>query len=73
MYSKLNIKDIIIGHKSTLTKGKCDPSYITEFKLLPIIAATVLIAIKVPDNDVKNIFGILRLKRLQYFSCIHLC
>lgn len=58
MYSKLNIKNIIIGHKSTLTEGKGNSSYIKEFILLPIIIAIVLILIKIPDSDVKNIFGI---------------
>lgn len=58
MYSKLNIKNIIIGHKSTLTEGKGNSSYIIEFILLPIIFAIVLILIKIPDSDVKNIFGI---------------
>lgn len=58
MYSKLNIKNIIIGHKSTLTEGKGNSSYIIEFILIPIIFAIVLILIKIPDSDVKNIFGI---------------
>ncbi|RBA28371.1 hypothetical protein [Flavobacterium tibetense] len=58
MYSKLNIKNIIIGHKLTLTEGKGNSSYVKEFVLLPIIIAIVLILIKIPDSDVKNIFGI---------------
>lgn len=58
MYSKLNIKNIIRGHKSTLTESKGNSSYIIEFILLPIIFAIVLILIKIPDSAVKNIFGI---------------
>lgn len=58
MYSKLNIKNIIIGHKSSLADGKNNSNYKKEFILLPTIAAIALILIKVPDNDVKNIFGI---------------
>ena len=58
MYSKLNIKNIIIGHKSSLAEGKTNSNYKIEFIFLPIVAAIALIFIKVPDNDVKNIFGI---------------
>lgn len=58
MYSKLNIKNIILGHKSSLADGKTNSNYKIEFIFLPIVAAIALIFIKVPDNDVKNIFGI---------------
>ena len=58
MYSKLNIKNIIIGHKSSLVDGKNNSNYKKEFILLPLVAAIALIFIKVPDSDVKNIFGI---------------
>lgn len=58
MYSKLNIKNIILGHKSSLADGKNNSNYKKEFIFLPIVASIALILIKVPDNDVKNIFGI---------------
>ncbi|WP_310560666.1 hypothetical protein [Flavobacterium sp.] len=58
MYSKLNIKNVILGHKSSLADGKTNSNYKIEFIFLPIVAAIALIFIKVPDNDVKNIFGI---------------
>jgi hypothetical protein len=56
MYSKLNIKDIKIGHFNTL--GETKSAFRFEFVLLPIMVSLILIFIKVPDNDVKNIFGI---------------
>lgn len=57
MYSKLNIENIIIGHKVSLKEGKNNSIYKKEFVLIPIIAAVILILIRVPDSDVKNIFG----------------
>jgi hypothetical protein len=58
MYSKLNIGDIIQGHKEILGKGKNKSHYRIEFVILPLLASLVLILVKVPDNDVKNIFGV---------------
>lgn len=57
MYSKLNIKNIIIGHKASLMEGKSSSNYKNEFVLMPILAAIIFILIKVPDSEVKNIFG----------------
>ncbi|ABQ05714.1 hypothetical protein [Flavobacterium johnsoniae] len=58
MYSKLNIKNIIIGHKDSLVNVKNKSDYKKEFIYIPLLASTVLVLIKIPDNDVKNIFGI---------------
>jgi len=58
MYSKLNIKNIIIGHKDSLVNGKNRSDYKKEFIYIPLLASTVLVLIRIPDNDVKNIFGI---------------
>ncbi|WJS96772.1 hypothetical protein NYQ10_10025 [Flavobacterium johnsoniae] len=58
MYSKLNIKNIIIGHKNSLVNGKNKSDYKKEFIYIPLLASTVLVLIRIPDNDVKNIFGI---------------
>lgn len=57
MYSKLNINDIINGHYSTVSEQN-KFRYKFEFVFLPLLLSFVLIIIKVPDNDVKNIFGI---------------
>jgi hypothetical protein len=58
MYSKLNISNIIIGHKDSLVNQKNKSDYKKEFIYLPIFASVFLVLIKIPDNDVKNIFGI---------------
>ena len=56
MYSKLNIKDIIDGHYATI--GKKTLSSKIEFVFFPLLLSLILIIVKVPDNDVKNIFSI---------------
>ncbi len=58
MYSKLNIKNIIIGHKDSLVNGKNKSDYKKEFIYIPLLTSTILVLIRIPDNDVKNIFGI---------------
>lgn len=58
MYNKLNIKAIIRGHNSSLDAGKKGSNYKKEFVYIPIIISFILVLIKVPDEDVKNIFGI---------------
>lgn len=58
MYSKLNLKNIIDGHYNSLGKGKLNSNYFKHFVLIPFVFAFLLVVIKVPDNDVKNIFGI---------------
>lgn len=57
MYSKLNIESIIKGHKISLKEGKNNSIYKKEFVLIPTLAAVFLILIRVPDSEVKNIFG----------------
>lgn len=58
MYSKLNISDIIKGHKLSLNWNKDNCKYKVEYIILPILFSLLFTFIKVPDNDVKNIFGI---------------
>ncbi|MFC4739370.1 hypothetical protein ACFO3U_05130 [Flavobacterium ponti] len=58
MYKKLNIKAIIKGHKDSLNIEDKHSNYKKEFIYIPIIISIILVIIKVPDNDVKNIFGI---------------
>ena len=58
MYNKLNIKAIIKGHNDSLDAEKKESSYKKEFIYIPIILSLILVLIKVPDDDVKNIFGI---------------
>lgn len=57
MYSKLNVKNIIIGHKASLVYDN-DSCYKKEFVYFPILFSVILVLIRIPDNDVKNIFGI---------------
>lgn len=58
MYSKLNIKNIVVGHRATLVSEKNNSDYKKEFIYLPIIASVILVLIRIPENEVKNIFGI---------------
>lgn len=58
MYSKLNIKDIIDGHFDTIGRSKKKSGYRVEFILIPLLISAFFIIIKVPDSDVKNIFGV---------------
>lgn len=58
MYSKLNIKNIITGHETSLIEEKNNLHYKREFVFLPILTSVILVLIKVPDGEVKNIFGI---------------
>ncbi|WP_394776503.1 hypothetical protein [Flavobacterium sp.] len=58
MYSKLNIKNIIIGHETSLINGKSNSHYKREFILIPILVSVSLVLLKIPDSEVKNIFGI---------------
>lgn len=58
MYSKLNIENILIGHEASLISGKKNSDHRTEFVYLPILASIILILMRIPDTDVKNIFGI---------------
>lgn len=57
MYSKLNIKSIVSGHKDSLTNEN-DSTYKKEFIYLPFIVALILVLIRIPDSDIKNIFSI---------------
>jgi len=58
MYKKLNIKAIVEGHNESLKVEDKKSNYKLEFVWIPILASIILVIIKVPDNDVKNIFGI---------------
>ncbi len=58
MYSKLNIKSIIKGHKDSLMNEENNSSYKKEFVYLPFFTACILVIIRIPDSDVKNIFSI---------------
>jgi hypothetical protein len=58
MYSKLNLKDIVEGHFESVGRYKSNSKFRKEFVIIPLIFALLLSIIKVPDSDVKNIFGI---------------
>jgi hypothetical protein len=58
MYSKLNIKDVINGHFDTVGKNDKKNSYRIEFVIIPLLLSLFFIIVKIPDGEVKNIFGI---------------
>ncbi|SNR97692.1 hypothetical protein [Flavobacterium sp. ov086] len=57
MYSKLNVKSIVTGHKDSLMNEN-NSSYKKEFIYLPFMVALILVLIRIPDSDIKNIFSI---------------
>lgn len=57
MYSKLNIKSIVSGHKDSLMNEN-NSSYKKEFIYFPFMVALILVLIRIPDSDIKNIFSI---------------
>ena len=60
MFSKLNIQEIIEGHrKSFLDKNKKNTiGDFLAYKFFPFALAILFVILKIPDNNVLNIFGI---------------
>lgn len=60
MYSRLNIKDIIDGHKASFLNGKGKFLFLDKmaYGYIPFIISFILILIKIPDDSLKDIFGI---------------
>lgn len=60
MFSKLNIQEIIDGHrKSFLDKNKkITKGDFFAYKFFPYALAILFVFLKIPDNNVLNIFGI---------------
>lgn len=57
MYSKLNIDSIISGHKDSL-KSENNTRHKKEFVYIPFLLAAILVLVRIPDSDIKNIFSI---------------
>lgn len=58
MYSKLNVREIISGHNKTIDSESNTQKKKIEFVYIPYLASFILLILKVPDADVKNVFGI---------------
>lgn len=60
MFSKLNIQEIIDGHRNSfLDKNKkFSKGDFFAYKIFPFALAILFVFLKIPDNNVLNIFGI---------------